>query len=207
MSFEDATLIEPTACVVKGLKRARIREGDTVLVIGLGVMGLIHILILKGQGAVRIIAADMVPYRLQKAIEFGADAVIDVAKTDLGEGLRDVTQGGLAELVVVGPNSAAVMSQGLGCVRPGGQALFFTPAKPGEKLTIDPNSLYFRDIDIITSYSCGPDDTAEACNLIEQKVVTAEKLVTHRFPIEKTDEAFRLTSRAGDSLKALIIFA
>jgi len=206
MSFEDATLIEPAACVVKGLKRARIKRGDTVLVIGLGVMGMIHILLLREYGAGRIVAADKVPYRLNKALEFGADAVIDVTTTGLKQGLQDLTGCEMAELVIAGPNSAEVMSQGISCVRPGGQVLFFTPAKPGESLTIDPNYLYFRDINIITSYSCGPDDTGQACELIRQKVVSADNLVTHRFPIERTDEAFRLTSRAGESLKALIVF-
>lgn len=206
MSFEDATLIEPAACVVKGLRRTRMKSGDTVLVIGLGVMGMIHVLLLKRYGAGRVIAADRVPYRMNKALEFGADAVIDVKTTGLRQGLRDLTGGEMAELVVVGPNSAEVMLQGIECVRPGGQVLFFTPAKPGEQLTVDPNHLYFRDIDIITSYSCGPNDTTDACDLINQKVVSAEKLVTHRFPVERTDEAFRLTARAGESLKSLIVF-
>jgi L-iditol 2-dehydrogenase len=206
MSFEDATLIEPTACVVKGLRRTRLQRGDTALVIGLGVMGLIHILLLKEFGAGRIIAADMVPYRLAKALDFGADAVIDVTKTGIEQGLASLTQGKMAELVIVGPNSCEVMAQGIACARAGGQVLFFTPAKPGEKLSLDPNHLYFRDIDIITSYSCGPNDTAEACGLIEKQVVSSEKLVTHRFPIEKTEEAFRLTAIAGESLKSLIVF-
>ena len=207
MSFEDATLIEPTACVLKGLKRTRIRRGDVVLVIGLGVMGMIHVLLLKEQGAGRIIAADRVPYRLAKAREFGADAVIDVTTTGLKQGLQELTGGGMAELVVAGPNSADVMMQGMACVRPGGEVLFFTPARPGERLTVDPNYLYFRDINVITSYSCGPDDTKQACALIGQKVVSADKLVTHRFPIDKTGEAFTLTSRAGESLKSLVVFA
>ncbi len=207
MSFEDATLIEPTACVVKGLRRTRMKRGDVVLVIGLGVMGMIHLLLLKNYGAGRIIAADRVAYRLAKAREFGADAVIDVTATGLAEGLQELTGGGMAELVIVGPNSADVMMQGMSCVRPGGEVLFFTPAKPGELLTIDPNYLYFRDINIITSYSCGPDDTEQACKLIRQKIVSADKLVTHRFPIENTGEAFALTSRAGESLKALVVFA
>ena len=112
----------------------------------------------------------------------------------------------MAELVIVGPNSADAMLEGLRCVRPGGQVLFFTPAKPGEMLSIDPNYLYFNDINILTSYSCGPADTADACELIEQGVVTAEEIVTHRFPIERTEEAFRLTAAAGDSLKALVVF-
>lgn len=206
MSFEDATLIEPVACVVKGLRRARLKKGDTVLMIGLGVMGMIHVLLLKRYGAGRVIAADRNPYRLNKALGFGADAVIDVTAVELRQALQDLTGGEMAELVVVGPNSAEAMMQGMECVRPGGQVLFFTPAKPGEQLAVDPNHLYFRDIDIITSYSCGPDDTADACELIAQRVVSAEKLVTHRFPIERTDEAFKLTARAGESLKSLIVF-
>jgi L-iditol 2-dehydrogenase len=73
-------------------------------------------------------------------------------------------------------------------------------------LTIEPNDLYFRDMTIITSYSCGPTDTADALEIVEEDIVTAEKLVTHRFPIEKTAEAFRLTSEAKDSLKSVIVF-
>lgn len=206
VSYEDATLIEPTACVVKGLKRARIRQGDTVLVIGLGVMGMMNILLAREYGAGRIIGADMVKSRLDKAIALGADEIIDASKIDIHESLSDITNSEKAELVIVGPNSADVMSLGIRCVRPGGQALFFTPAKPGEKLTLDPNHLYFNDINIITSYSCGPSDTADAFELIEKKIISADKLVTHRFPIEKTEEAFRLTANAQDSLKAIIVF-
>lgn len=206
MSYEDGTLIEPTACVVKGLRRARIRKGDTVLVIGLGVMGMINVMTASAYGAGRVIGADLVRFRLDKALELGADDVIDVSSAGLRESLSAITGGGMAEVVIVGPNSVEAMVKGLECVRPGGQALFFTPAKPGELLTVDPNELYFRDISILTSYSCGPEDTAEAADLIARGVVTARDLVTHRFPIEKTDEAFSLTARAENSLKALILF-
>ena len=204
--FEDGTLVEPTACAVKGLRRARMHQGDTVLVIGLGVMGMINLLLARAFGAGRVIGADMVKFRLDKALEFGADDVIDVAGRDLREELQRITAGDMAELVIVGPNSADAMKQGLSCVRPGGEAILFTPAKPGERLVLDPNWLYFNDINIITSYSCGPDDTREACSLIDKGIVSAGKLVTHRFPVEATGEAFRLTARAENSLKALIVF-
>jgi L-iditol 2-dehydrogenase len=206
MSFEDGTLIEPVACVVKGLKRAKIRHGDTVLVIGLGAMGMMNIAIAREYGAGRIIGVDMVKYRLGRAVEFGADSVIDVSEGGLYESLKEITKGAMAELVIVGPNSVDVMTEGLRCVSPGGQALFFTPAKPGEKLILDPNLLYFNDINIITSYSCGPTDTADAYELIEKGVISAERLVTHRFEVEDAECAFRLTAAAGDSLKCLIIF-
>jgi len=206
IGFEDGTLIEPVACVVKGLKRANVRRGDTVVVIGLGVMGMINIAIAREFGAGKIIGADMVKYRLGRASEFGADSVIDVSKGGLYENLKEITKGQMAELVIVGPNSVDAMTEGLKCVGPGGQALFFTPAKPGDKLTLDPNALYFNDISIVTSYSCGPTDTADAYELIEKGVISADRIVTHRFRIDETYEAFGLTAAAGDSLKSLVIF-
>jgi L-iditol 2-dehydrogenase len=206
MSFEDGTLIEPTACVVKGFRRARIRRGDTVVIMGLGVMGMIHLLLARQFGAGKVIGTDRVKFRLEKALEFGADEVIDISANDTFESLMEVTKGEMAELVVVGPNSADAMTQGLSCVRAGGQVLFFTPAKPGERLVIDPNHLYFNDINIVTSYSCGPADTADAFELIEKGVVSAEKLVTHRVPVERTGDAFRLAAAAGDSLKCVVNF-
>lgn len=206
LGFEDGTFIEPSACVVKALKRAKIRQGDTVLVIGLGVMGQLHVLLSRKYGAEKIIGADMVPFRLNKAKYFGADEVIDVSKDDLINKLKDLTDGTMADLVIVGPNSSEAMRQGLSAAGAGGKVLLFTPAKPGEELTIDPNDLYFKDINLITSYSCGPNDTAEALDIIAGGTIRSEELITHRFPIEETAEAFRLTAEAGDSLKSVILF-
>jgi len=206
LSFEDGTFIEPAACVVKALKRAKIRHGDTVLVIGLGVMGQLHVLLSRKYGAEKIIGADMVPFRLNKAKKFGADEVIDVSKDDLINTLKDLTEGNMADLVIVGPNSAEAMRQGLSAAGAGGKIVLFTPAKPGEQLTINPNDLYFKDINIFTSYSCGPTDTADALDIIAEGTLQAEELITHRFPIEEAAEAFRLTAEAKDSLKAVITF-
>ncbi len=206
LSDEDGTLVEPTACVVKSFRRASLRQGETVLIIGLGVMGQIHLLLARAFGAEKVIGADMVPFRLNKAIELGADHVIDVSTENLAERVKNLTDGTMADVVIVGPNSADAMEDGLKTVSRGGRVVLFTPAKPGETLLIDPNSLYFRDVNIITSYSCGPDDTREALGLIAAGTVKSNKLVTHRFPIEQTAEAFALTARARDSLKSLIVF-
>jgi L-iditol 2-dehydrogenase len=206
MSYEDGTLIEPTACVVKSLKRASIKKGDTILIIGLGIMGQMHALLAREFGAEKIIGADMIPFRLNKALEFGADHVIDVSKENFIDRLKDLTNNFMADIVIVGPNNASAMEQGIEAVASGGTVVFFTPAKPNEMLTIDPNYIYFRDINIVTSYSCGPDDTKEALNFINKGLVTADKLVTHRFAIDETEKAYRLTVEAKDSLKCLIVF-
>jgi len=169
-------------------------------------MGMLNLLVARAYGAGRVIGADSVKFRLEKALELGADDVIDVSRAPLCDTLKEVTKGDMAELVIVGPNSVDAMTEGLKCAGAGGDVLFFTPAKPGEELRIDPNFLYFRDINVITSYSCGPQETIAACKLIEQGDVSAAKVVTHRFPIEETAEAFTLTAAAQNSLKALIVF-
>jgi L-iditol 2-dehydrogenase len=206
LSYEDGTLIEPLACVIKGMKRARVKHDDTALVIGLGFMGILNGLVAKKYGAGKVIGADMVPYRLNRAIELGFDNVIDVSNLNIKEAVREITSGEMAELVIVCPNSINAMRDGLSLAGKGGTVIMFAPVKPDESLTINPNELYFRDINIITSYSCGPTDTADALEIIEEGTVKAEKLVTHRFPIENTADAFRLTAEARDSLKSIIIF-
>lgn len=206
MTFEDAALVEPLACVVKSFKRSGIKKGDTVLVIGLGVMGMMHILLAPQFGAVNVIGADMVDFRLGKARELGADTVVNVSNESLKETVLSLTGGKGADIVIVCPNSLRAMDSGIQCAAPGGAVVFFTPAKPGGKLTIDPNYLYFRDINIVTSYSCGPDDTRNSLELIQSGIVTAHMLVTHRFNIEDTESAYRIVAQAWDSLKVLIRF-
>ncbi|NOX20130.1 MAG: alcohol dehydrogenase catalytic domain-containing protein [Nitrospirae bacterium] len=204
VGFDDAVLVEPLACVVKSFKRSGIKKGDTVLVLGLGVMGVLHVMVARHYGADIVIGADMVPFRLNKAKELGADETINVADADLREAVETLTQGKGPEIVIAGPNSVKAMEQALDMVSAGGTVVLFTPARPGERLVIDPNSLYFRDIKVVTSYSCGPDDTTEALYLIEKGLVRADRLVTHRYPLEKTDEAYRVVARATDSLKVII---
>lgn len=206
VSYEDATLIEPTACVVKSLRRSGIRNGDSVLVIGLGVMGMIHVLLAKALGTERVIGVDMVDFRLNKAKELGVDYIIDVRSDGLKESVIELTNGRGADIVIVCPNSVEAMRDGLECVARGGRVVLFTPAMPDERLTIDPNYIYFNDISIITSYSCGPNDTREALEYIKKGVISAEKLVTHELGIEDVLIAYQTVARAKESLKVVIIF-
>lgn len=206
LPYIDAALIEPVACVVKSLRRSLIKDGDTLLVIGLGFMGQVHLMLGKNFGAEKIIGTDRISYRLIKGVESGADEVIDASKFEIREKLAELTDGYMANVVIVCPNSIEAIQQGLQCVARGGTLMLFAPAKPGEIFTIDPNYIYFKDINITTSYSCGPEDTKEALRLIERGIVEPKKLITHKFSIDETDRAFRLTAKAGNSLKCMVIF-
>ena len=206
VSCEDAALIEPAACVVKSLRRSSIKKGDTVLIIGLGVMGMMHLLLAPHYGAAKTIGADMVDFRLKKAEGLGIDCTINVDQWDLADVIPALTEHKGADIVIAGPNSVDVMEKAIQCAAPGGTVVLFTPAMPGEALTIDPNYIYFRDISIVASYSCGPDDTRRALQIIEKGIINAGKLVTHRFSIDDTETAYRTVAEGADSLKVLIVF-
>jgi len=205
VSYEDGTLVEPTACVVKSFRRSGIKKGDTVLVIGLGVMGIMHIFLASHYGAKKIIGADMNAYRLKKASAAGASAVINVNDDSLWGTVMSMTNGKGADIVIAGPNTVEAINTGLQCAAPGGTLVMFTPVKPDEVMVLDPNYIYFKDISLVPSYSCGPDDTREAISLIEQGIVNSEKLVTHRYRIEETEKAYQTVASAGESLKVLIV--
>jgi L-iditol 2-dehydrogenase len=206
ISFEDGALVEPAACSVKAVRKARVGKGDTVLIIGMGIMGQMNLLIAKNAGAGRVICADLVDWRCEKALEFGADAVINPSREDLVERLAELTDGALADVVIVGPAVAKVMELGVKCAGKGGVVLIFMGSPPEEMMTINPFHLYFNEIDLVMSYSCGPDDTREALRLIEAGVLTADKLVTHRYELNDTYQGFRKMAEARDVLKAQIIF-
>lgn len=204
-SFEDGALIEPTACVVKSFHTIDLGPDDTMLIIGLGVMGQMHIMLARHYGVSKIIAVDLVPFRLQKAREFGADSVVDVTREDLVSSIKELTSGELADVVVVGPGSVKVMQTALQCAGKGGTVLFFTPSPDDEMLAINPYHLYFNEIDLRFTYSCGPEDTREAMHLIEQSVLNAEKLVTHRYSLDEIQQAVDNTVEAKQSLKTLVV--
>lgn len=205
LSFEDGSLIEPTACVVKGFRKVNLQPQDRMLMLGLGVMGQMHILLARHYGVRQIIGADRVPYRLNKALEFGADQVVNIDSENTVERVREITKGEGVELVVVGPGAIPAMESALACVGKGGTVLFFTPSRDGELLKIHPFHLYFNEINLLFSYSCGPDDTRESLVLIEQGVLNAQKLVTHTFPIAQAQGAVDKTVEAGESIKTLIV--
>ncbi len=206
LSLEDGAFVEPTACAVQALKRrARMKPGDRVLIIGMGIMGQILALVARHYGASPVIAADKVPYRLEKARELGADRSVDVSRETLAESVAAATGGGLADVVVVGPGTRSAMEAGFSAVGVGGTVLLFTPDEPGRTLPVDTYDLYSRDITLTTSYSCGPPDTLEALDIVGLGVVNAKKLVTHRFPLEETAAGFQTVAEAGESIKTLIV--
>jgi L-iditol 2-dehydrogenase len=198
---DAATFIEPLATVVKSVRRARIRRGDRVLVIGLGVMGLLHVMLAEMAGAEAVIGADLVLARRAKALELGARHVFDA--DGLSGHVLEATGGEGADVVVVGPGSVAAMESAAACVARGGVILLFTPLPPDVRWPLPVHDIYFKDVSVTTSYSAGPDDTREALRLLENGL-PVKTLITHRFGLEDVSEAYRLVCAAGEALKVIV---
>lgn len=198
-----ATLIEPLATVIKSVRRSRMHSGDRVLVIGLGAMGMLHMLVARQRGAGTIFGADRVRMRLQRASSFGADAVIDVETAALDLQVAELTGGEGADIVFVTPGSAAALNDAWKCVAPGGTIVVFTPLPPGELWPLDVNKAFFADINVVTSYSAGPNDTREAVTLLLGGLPVAP-LFTHRFGFNEVQEAYDTLRRTESSLKVIV---
>ena len=207
MSYEEGALIEPVACVVKAFHRARIQPGDRVAIVGLGFIGQVMIKLARHYGAGLVMASDLVPYRLEAGRKLGADLVVDASKQSFAEEVRRVTGGDGADIVMVGPSKPAVMEAALACAGQASTVLLFMGPEPGVRWDIDVNYIFFNEISLVSSYSCGPPDTRETMELIRSGVIRADELITHRFPLEQSLEACRLTARAQDSLKVIVSLA
>jgi L-iditol 2-dehydrogenase len=203
VSDDKATLVEPLATVVKSVKRSGLRPGDRVLVVGLGAMGMMHMLVARERGASQILGADLIAARVARAREFGADAGIDISRAPLRDQVMEATGGEGAEIVFVTPGSRAALDAGAACVAPGGSLVSFTPLAPGELWPIDQNELFFKDVSIVMSYSAGPDDTRESLALLAGGL-GVEPLFTHRYGLEQAAQAYAMVKDPQRSLKVVV---
>jgi L-iditol 2-dehydrogenase len=199
LTDEEATFVEPLATVVKAFRRGGYTPSRSLLAVGLGATGQLAIRVAKSLGAARIAGADRVASRLDVAKRSGATELIDVSRAALSG------SGGF-DFVFVGPGKADVIEGALREVAPGGTLLAFTMAAPEERLTLSPHDLYFSEVEIVPSYSAGPEDMSEAMELLASRRVAVGDLVTHRFPIERAPEAFARAAQPEGSLKVLLQF-
>jgi L-iditol 2-dehydrogenase len=201
MSFEDGTFIEPLGCVVRAQKLAKIGPDSTILIIGSGISGLLHVQLAKARKA-KVIAADINEYRMKMAKKLGADIVIDAKKSIPAE-LFEANKK-MADCVIICTSSTQAMYQALHCVDRGGTVIFFAPTKPGFDLTLSFNDLWKNCITLTTSYAAAPDDMKEAIELLRKKKINVKDMITHRFGLAETSKGFKLVAKAKESIKVII---
>ena len=204
LSFEEATFVEPLACVLRGQRVAGLRPGCTVLVTGSGVAGLLHVQLARAAGADFIAATDVADYRLEAARRWGADVALHAGEYDPAS-LRRATGGRLADVVVVCSTAPSAIDQALASVERGGTVLFFAPTGPGVTIPLSVNDLFWRnEITLTSSYGGSPADYAAALQLLRSGKIPVRELITHRLGLAETGLGFELVARARDCLKVVI---
>jgi L-iditol 2-dehydrogenase len=204
ISFEAATLIEPLACCLRGIDRASIQTGDSVCILGAGSNGIMLAQLAQQRGAARVIIVDMLPYRLQRALEAGIDIALDPTSQPLLEQIQAINHGRKPDVVIVTPSKVSVIEQGMELVGPGGTILLFAPPAPTELLSLSPNRFFFQEITLRTSYSAGPYETRQALELLHCGRIRPETIITHRFSLDDAAQAFKLVANPGNALKVVI---
>lgn len=204
MDWDTATWIEPLACSLRVFRKARpLPPQASVLVIGLGSMGLLNGMCARQKGAAQLIGSDPVAVRRAKARALGFDACVDPADGEGAARVLDLTGGG-ADLVIVGPGSLPAIEQGLACAAPNGTVVLFSPSPPALRVPLSAHAFYFAEVSLTASYSCGPRDTREALALLEARALDPSPLVTLRVGLDGVGEAIARTVAKTADLKAIV---
>jgi L-iditol 2-dehydrogenase len=204
VSFDAGTFVEPLACVLRGQRLAGVRPGTSVLVLGSGISGLLHINLAAATGAGLIVATDISQYRLQQAQRFGADVAL-AAEEDVAGRFRELNDGYGADVVIVCAAARGVLAQAMAAVGRGGTILLFAPTGQGVTVPVSVNDLFWRrDVTITTTYAASPADCVCALELIRKRRVAVREMISHRFGLTDIAKGFRLVAEPEESMKVII---
>lgn len=196
LSAEQASFTEPLACCIRAVRRTPLQAGDSVMIMGLGTIGLLMLQAVKALGELRggisVYGVDLMPERLQLARDLGADAVFQAPESaqTLRELLAAHTAGRGVDSVIITAGGSRPLMQALEGVRRGGTINIF--AAQSGPVPIDIETLYHQELSITTTYSSSPDDLRLALDLLATGRVRVEQLISHRLPLEQFHEGVRL---------------
>jgi len=203
MSYEEGTFIEPLACVWRAQRLAGMAAGKSVLVLGSGISGLLHVALARALGAARIMATDISGFRLEAALKAGANNAIH-AKENVPERVLQVNDGQGADLVIICTGAMRAMEQAFQCTQRGATILIFAPTEPGACLPLDVNDIWKKGITITTSYGASPVDITTSMELLRFGRVPVQDMITHRLGLDEAAKGFALVAEADKSIKVII---
>jgi L-iditol 2-dehydrogenase len=203
VSLDDASFVEPLACVLRAQRRMGLGPGRAAAVLGSGVSGVLHLQAARALGAGPLIATDVHPFRLEAAARLGAHRAVP-ATADVPGVIRALNSGRLADAVIVTTAAAPALEQAFSCVDRGGTVLFFAPTPPETRVGLPLWDLWHDEIQVMTSYAGPPGDMEAALDLIASGAVDVAAMVTHRIGLDAVGEGFRMMEAASDSLKIIV---
>ncbi len=207
VSFEEATFIEPINTIVKAVDKARVAPGESVLVIGCGPIGLQLLMVSKLRTS-NLFTSDPIPERRAKSLTLGAIESFDPTNGKLVAAIQARTEGRGADAVLVAVAHPALVVEALAAARPGGRVLLFAANDPVTKIEFPAAAVGIDEKEILGSYSAAVDIQRSAAALVLEKKLPVLEIVTHRFPLDRIQEALELAAKpTAQSLKILIAHA
>jgi L-iditol 2-dehydrogenase len=204
VSFEEATFIEPINTIVKAVQKARVAADETVLILGCGPIGL-QLLIVSKLARAKLYTSDPIAERRAKSLSLGAIESFDPTSGKLVEDIKARTDGRGADAVLVAVAHPSVVGDALAAARPGGRILLFAANDPVTKIEFPAAAVGIDEKEILGSYSAAADIQETAAELVLGKKLPVMDIVTHRFPLDKIQQALELAARpTAESLKILI---
>jgi len=203
VSFEQACFVEPVNTCLKGIDTLCLEPDETVFVIGQGPIGVILAMLAKRTGA-RVITSDLYPARLTIAKSFGLNLTLDAAEADAVQAVRAMTEGRGADAVILAVGGSSLIRPAMEAARPGGRVLLFAQTTRGEA-TIDPAAVCVDEKTLLGSYSASVELQDESVRFVMSREMDMERLISHRFPLDRCVEALKLAAHPQpDSMKIVI---
>jgi len=203
LSFIQAALAEPLSSVLAAHEQAGTTLGDTVVVMGAGPIGCLHIAVARARGA-RVILSEPSEVRREIATRFGPELIVNPMNKNLVEEVRNATGGRGADIAICANPVAATHTQAVELVRKRGKIILFGGLPKASPMTsLDGNRIHYNEIRVIGTFSYHPSYHALALDAIERGLINSDHVVTHIFPIEEVDQAFKAAA-SGEALKVMI---
>jgi L-iditol 2-dehydrogenase len=205
VSFAEASLAEPLACVLNGQTLARVGAGDDVVVIGSGPIGCLHVRLARARGAARVVLVDLNPARLRLAADLVApDAALAGSEVDVVDEIAKLTDGRGVDAVIVAAASGRAQEQAIQlAARQGRISLFGGLPKDDPVIALDANQVHYRELTVVGANGSSPAHNSQALELIASGAVPVADLITHRLPLSRTLEAFDIVAH-GEGIKVTI---
>jgi len=204
VSYEEAAVTEPLACVLHGVEEAGIKLGDTVAITGAGPIGLLYLLTVKKVGASRVIISDTVEERLQLAQKIGADETINAKQENTVEETKKLTNGYGADVVIEAIGTPTTWEQALKMVRKGGTVLEFGGCPPGTEIKVSTEQLHYGETTILGAFHTTPTHFKKALNLIASGTINVKPLITNRMKLADLKRAFETLTTSKTDIKIAI---
>lgn len=203
VTFEQAVVTEPLACCVNGQKKANIQMNDTVVVIGGGPIGLMHVQLSKIAGAKNVIVSEPVEHRREKAVIAGADYTVNPEEESLGRIVQQATNQLGADVVIMAIGVPSIVDESMQLLKKGGTINLFAGFPKGVKTEIDPNFIHYNEVNIVGTSALKRTDYKLASSLIQSGQINTDVLTSDGYSLKDIEKAI-LDVKNGVGMKSLI---